>query len=408
MGKRKPRADGLYQVKVYLGKVDGKPKYKYLYGATEKEVEEKANDVRARMKKGLDVSADLESFSVWSKRWLRIKKADVGPGQYQNYKSCLKRLAPLDGVPISKVTAYDIQQIITDLSIENPMTERPTAKKTLNDIKNTARQVLQLAVENRIIDYNPGDAVRVPKNAPKGERRALTEVEQGWIVKTPHRMQTAAMLMMYAGLRRGELIPLLWDDINLEACTISVNKSVDLSRGKPVLKPGAKTKAGRRVIDIPTKLANYLLGIERSNNLVCPSLSDTMYTADSWRTSWDSYLLDLDILYGDSKKTLKEKYREEYKDKEIKRNNKFNPRFQGVSIEPITPHMLRHTFCTMLYFAGVDVLTAQQQMGHTDATTTLGIYTHLDTSHKRRQMSKLNEYLSVGVEMGVANNAQPM
>ena len=58
--------------------------------------------------------------------------------------------------------------------------------------------------------------------------------------------------------------------------------------------------------------------------------------------------------------------------------------------------MLRHTFCTMLYFAGVDVLTAQQQMGHSDAKTTLGIYTHLDSIHKRKQMSKLDDYLENG------------
>jgi integrase len=48
----------------------------------------------------------------------------------------------------------------------------------------------------------------------------------------------------------------------------------------------------------------------------------------------------------------------------------------------------------MLYFAGVDVLTAKEQLGHTDAQTTLGIYTHLDKTHKRKAMSKLDEYLS--------------
>ncbi|MDR2571583.1 MAG: tyrosine-type recombinase/integrase [Oscillospiraceae bacterium] len=63
-------------------------------------------------------------------------------------------------------------------------------------------------------------------------------------------------------------------------------------------------------------------------------------------------------------------------------------------IPRITPHWLRHTYATMLYFAGVDVLTAKEQLGHTDAQTTLGIYTHLDKTHKRKAMSKLDEYLS--------------
>jgi len=383
MDKRKPRADGLFRVKIYLGKVDGKPRYKYVYGSTEKEVEAKADDVRARLKKGIDVKADRETFGIWAERWLRIKKGDVGPSQYQNYTNYLKRLESISLLPIAKITTYDIQEIITELAEKNPFTGKPTAKKTLTDIKNTATQILQLAIENRVLDYNPGLAVRIPKSAPKESRRALTEEERGWIVDTPHRMQVAAMIMMFAGLRRGEVVPLLWTDIDLEARTISVIKSVDLSHGKPILKEGAKTKAGVRIVDIPLVLSDYLQGVEQVNRLVCPGLSGKMFTADSWRSSWESYMLDLDILYGGSG-----------------RRSKFDPRFKGVTIEPITPHMLRHTFCTMLYFAGVDVLTAQQQMGHADAKTTLGIYTHLDAKHKRRQMAKLDEYLSNGANMG--------
>lgn len=57
---------------------------------------------------------------------------------------------------------------------------------------------------------------------------------------------------------------------------------------------------------------------------------------------------------------------------------------------PNPPHDLRHTYCTMLYEAGIDVLTAKEQMGHSDVKTTLGIYTHLDSTHKHRSMEKLD------------------
>jgi len=53
----------------------------------------------------------------------------------------------------------------------------------------------------------------------------------------------------------------------------------------------------------------------------------------------------------------------------------------------------RHTYATMLCFAGVDVLTAKEQLGHADAQITLGIYTHLDKTHKRKAMTKLDDYL---------------
>ena len=49
---------------------------------------------------------------------------------------------------------------------------------------------------------------------------------------------------------------------------------------------------------------------------------------------------------------------------------------------------------SLMYEAGVDVLTAKEQMGHSDVKTTLSIYTHLSSLHKERDIQKLNEFLS--------------
>ena len=61
-------------------------------------------------------------------------------------------------------------------------------------------------------------------------------------------------------------------------------------------------------------------------------------------------------------------------------------------IETFTPHELRHTFCTSLFEAGVDALTAKEQMGHADIQTTLSIYTHLSSQHKDKQADKMEAY----------------
>ena len=63
-------------------------------------------------------------------------------------------------------------------------------------------------------------------------------------------------------------------------------------------------------------------------------------------------------------------------------------------IEPFTPHCLRHTYCTMLYEAGVDAVAAKELMGHADIKTTLGIYTHLSETHKTASAALLDAYLS--------------
>lgn len=392
------RADGRIPVQVYLGKVDGKRRYKTVYGRTQKEVDERALQVKLALKKGLDVTAERDTFGQWAGRFQAAKKADgLSTSQLKSYKNYCNVLSPLNSISISKVRMGDIQDIINDLAEDNPHTGRPTGKKTLIAIKGTAEQIFDMAIEARVLEYNPASAIHIPKNAPQGHRRALTEAEQQWIVNTPHRAQKAAMIMMYAGLRRGELIALQWKDVDLNRKTIRIDKAVEMINGKPHVKP-PKTAAGNRTIDIPQRLVDFLRplrkadfapfnGVEPINLPVCRSASGEMFTNQAWRTMWRSYLTDLNVKYGFQGRV-----------KKLAANKKIgNGKKQGklpMLIPNITPHWLRHTFATLLYLAGVDVLTARDQLGHADIKTTLAIYTHLNKIYKRKSMAKLDDYLN--------------
>lgn len=385
--KNKRRADGRKQASIYLGIVDGKKKYKYVYAATDKELNRKLDEVRAQLGKGLDLSAQRDTFRYWWDNWLRIKQTEISDKKYRAYKAKEKYIVQLLAVPINKIHAMDIQSIIYD--------NTQLADDTLRQIRNILRQVFQLAVTNRVIDFNPVDGVRMPKRRePKDKRRALTAEEISWIENTPHRAQTAAMIMLYAGLRRGELIPLLWTDIDLEAGTISVTKSVEAEGSCLSIKKGAKTSAGERTVFIPEKLIRYLRETQRSSSLyVCPSASGKMLTDSGWKRMWNSYIAELNYRYGDFDRVVvpnKEGKLQQY----TKPKSRFAPQKIPIVIEPFTAHYLRHTYITMLYFAGVDVLTAKEQAGHANISTTMQIYTHLDKLHKQRQINKLNDYLS--------------
>ncbi len=202
-------------------------------------------------------------------------------------------------------------------------------------------------------------------------------MEHAWIEETEHRAKPAAMLMMYSGLRRGEATALLWSDIDFVNATITVNKSYDF-KNNCIKKP--KTDAGTRIISVPEKLISYLKTLNKNSIYVLTSASGKMMTNDAWHSLWNSYICDLNLKYGTS----------------INKHNKFDPKGNIITINPFTPHYLRHTFCTIMYEAGIDILTAQEQMGHSDAKTTLAIYTHLDKQHKKKNISKLNEYLKTG------------
>lgn len=388
--KSNVKYNGRVCVRVYLGKVDGKPKYKACYGSTQKEAELKAEKVRESLRKGLNVAAENDTFKKWAEELLAIKEAEVSETWYKNYVGYINRLEQLHDMPITKILTADIQRVILELSRENPRTHKPTSRRTLKGYLDTISQVLQLAIDNRVMDYNPARAVKLPADAEKTERRALTDEEQNWIIDTPHRAQRAAMIMMFSGLRRGELIPLTWRDIDLKEHTIQVNKSVQMVNGIPKIKSGAKTSAGARTVNIPQILVDFLAAEQKTlktesnllNMLVCPSVSGTMLSDVAWRRMWESYLIDLNFKYGNRI------------DKSGKKaTSKYNSNGIVLTIPNITAHWLRHTFATMLYLSGVDVLTAKDQLGHRDIKTTLEIYTHLDQTHKRKNICKLDEYL---------------
>lgn len=393
MSKRRnvTRKDGRIAVQVYIGKVNGKRKYKTVYGKSQGEADEKAMQIKLAMKKGIDITADQDTFGEWADHFLNRKKSSgISESQYGNYDYTVKLLKlQIGNIPIKNIKTQHIQSVIDEEAELNPTTKKPSAKRTLKFTLSTVSQIIDLAIKNRVIDYNVAQDAEIPANSPEDHRRALTDIEQQWIVDTPHRAQRAAMIMMYAGLRRGELIPLKWTDINLNEKSITVNKSVSVKGGKLQLKPFTKTESGMRVIDIPQRLSDFLKAEKEKaysskivNPLVCPAINQKMMSDTAWRRMWESYLFELNWKYGN------------HIDKKGKpAKSKHNKNGIFMEIPRITPHWLRHTFATLLYMSGVDVMTAKEQLGHADIKTTLSIYTHLDKQFKHKSMSKLDDYL---------------
>ena len=389
--KNKARPDGRVQAKVYIGN----GKYKYVYAANNRELEKKVQELKIKLGKGLDLTADRDTFGSWKNRFLRLKKAKVAHSWYLSLENSADKLSSFDNIPVSKLRKIDLEDLLSELAnTVSESTGRKYTKKTLKSVKDVASGVMEMALENRVIEYNPFSKVQPPAGRRPDKRRALTPEEQQWIVDTPHRAQTAAMIMMYAGLRRGELIPLTWSDIDLESGTISVNKSVEMVNGISEEKNNGKTENAMRTIYIPNVLVEYLRKQPKTNLLVCPSAKGNMMSASAWERMWESYLCDLNIKYGDWKNCIETKGR---------RPSKYSSKQQRPMLIPhFTAHWLRHTFVTMMYLSGVDVETARQQAGHSDIQTTIKIYTHLDSQFKKKRIGRLDEYLnSNGCQMGV-------
>lgn len=371
------RSDGRYRTKVYDSSTK---KYKYIYATSVQELKKKETELRSQLEKGINVSTADDTFSQWLNRLKEVKEMELTESEYKTF--CFRASyfsQKVGNLPLKSINQQLLQPLVNDLLKANPSTGRPSSKRTIQRYISSASAVFEYAIENRSTEYNPCEYLKVPKQAKTEERRALSPAERLWIEETEHRAKPAAMLMMYSGLRRGEATALQWSDINFRNNTITVNKSYDF-KGNCIKEP--KTKAGTRVVSVPDKLIKYLNTLERKGIYVLTTASGKMMTNDAWHSLWDSYICDLNLKYGTS----------------IVKRNKFDPKGNIITIQPFTTHCLRHTFCTIMYEAGIDVLTAREQMGHSDIKTTLSIYTHLDSQHKKKNISKLNEYLQASTE----------
>lgn len=135
---------------------------------------------------------------------------------------------------------------------------------------------------------------------------------------------------------------------------------------------------------LPDMLVPILRDAKKKDSLyVCPSADGQRMTETAWNTSWNSYLHFLNIQAGG--------------------RDASRSRPKLVVVDRFTAHQLRHTYATMLYDAGVDVKSAQDMLGHADASVTMGIYTHLSAQKKAKAVAALNQHITENVTPIVMN-----
>ncbi len=373
MARTKKRADGRYSRQIYLGKdASGKRKYKTVYADTDREAQRLAEEYRAAIGKGLDPEQAKATLGQLYENLIAVKKAKgIGQKSLDRYEDNCNNWGSLKDMPAGELKASDFQRVLNELTDWHDG-KPPLSHFTLTNLRSSAKAAYELAIPE-IVLYNPLVKTMAPAGAPPEPREPISEEQQQWIRETPHNAQRAAMLLLYSGLRRGEATALTWGDVDLADATITVSKGYDFADKKS---KNPKTAAGVRVVSIPKVLVDYLKTQQDGYLYVLHNSKGNRMTEQGWKRLWESYMRDLNVKYG-------------YHGEE----NKNRPGGLPMVIDTFTPHQLRHTFCTLMYFAGVDVMTARDQMGHKDISVTLGIYTALDKKFKKKKINRLDAYL---------------
>lgn len=372
MAKGKKRSDGLYQKSIAVArKGDGTLIRKVVYGKTKKELEDKVAELTTELNSGIDVCENSITFKELAYIWFeQYNPVASEHWKYENEMHLKNHLFPYIGdIRIRDLKQIHLQMILGKMAKEN------YSHKTVKTIKQIAVRVMKVAVDSDLLLKNPFTGVNAFGKAPE-IRMPITPEQQKLVTENwrGHRMGLPAMIMLYAGLRRGEMLALNWEDIDFEKKVITVSKALCILSNRSYIKE-PKTKAGVRQVPIPDILLDALKEVRRDKGPVFSTVKVEEISDMSYRRAWESYMSFLNVCAGGVRG----------KSKACK---------TVWVIDKFTAHMLRHTYATMLFDANVDVKSAQKFLGHANVEITLSIYTHLSKYKEDMAIAALNEHLS--------------
>ena len=338
MGKATRRKDGRLVKTV----TDQRTKKKiYFYGKSEKEINQKILQYNIAAEKG-------RTFNELSDLWWEETEERLAYQSRRTYNQAKKRAdIEFNDVPIKNITPKDISLFLKRLA------NKDYAQKTILTQKMVINLVFKYAILERDIEYNPCYSIQIPKNLPKEKRSAATSQDEK-IVRESAEIWIFPFIAIMTGMRKGEILALQWKDIDFDANTINVYKSVYYESDRACIKE-PKTKTGTRYVPLlqPLKAELMKIGPKKETDYI---VSDTGEKPLSSRRF----------------QTLMKSYKEQ----------------TGITC---TAHQLRHSFATIAFECGVPVKSVQEILGHKQLSTTMDLYTDFRKKAMTDATDLLNE-----------------
>jgi integrase len=297
-----------------------------------------------------------EAASAWLKGArdgsIRNRAGDpYKPAAIRAYEVALRlRVLPELGVRrLSDVRRVDLQDF-ADRMLGEGM-QPSTISVTLMPL----RAIYGRALSRGEVALNPTSGLRLPAIRSRRDRVADPDEAAALIAALPAGDRALWATAFYAGLRRGELQALRWEDVNVAAGTIDVERSWD-EHGRVMVLP--KSRGGRRRVPIPAVLRDHLvehrMAADRAEGLVFGT--DTPFSHDSVQRRADAA-------------------------------------WEQAGLRRVTPHEARHTFASLMIAAGVNAKALSTYMGHASVAFTLDRYGHLMPGNEDEAAGLMDAYL---------------
>jgi integrase len=278
-----------------------------------------------------------------------------------------------NNVPLQSICSTDISAFYSQF--------KGKSKSYICKYTQLIKAMFRSACEDGIILRSPVTKSVVIPDGFSGTHRALEQWERQLIVDSvgKHDYAVAAMLMLFAGLRQGEMVAFNIDrDVDFKKGVLHVREAVSYDGFTPVLTT-TKTKAGVRTIPLFTPLR---IALEGKHGLALPNTTGGYIGRASLEKKQKSYRAFLERQLNGGCYRLW--YGRTSEHKELIASGKELPPWKEIHIRN---HDYRHTFATMLWEANVDLKSAIKWMGHTNEKMMLQVYAHLTA--KKEQESAL-------------------
>ena len=376
-GNIRKRKDGRWEGRYTAGyDANGKAITKNVLGRTQAEVKEKLRNAIEDSKKLDPVKAGSYTLEQWLKLWYSIYvEPQVRYSTREFYHNAIDHhiIPKLGSVKLEKLTMLQIQQFYNELlksgrvqkKNQPELKEHGLSPRMVQCVHVVLNKALEHAVEEKLILANPVKKCKIPKNTHK-EMNILPEALIGPYLSAAreHGILAPMYLELTTGLRRGELLALLWTDLDVENRTISITKQVNRIKGELVVSQ-PKTQNSVRILPVSQQAVALMVDEHKKhpgNPYMFPSpKTGGMYGPDC---------------VGRIHKKLLEK--------------------AGIE-EHVRFHDLRHTFSTLAIQSGIDPKTVAEILGHASAEFSLDVYTHVTAGMKKEAAQKISGFMaSVG------------
>lgn len=380
------RKDGRFEGIVDLGRDEtGRRKRLSVYGRTRREVAEKLKAAVREHDAGLSVGGRHQTVEQYIKVWLeqrdpRTPAAGVRKLRHTTWAGHESRLRthvyPAIGtMQIGQLTPERIRTMLTSISASE------LSPTTVAMVRDNLATILQRAVRDRVLAYNPVSAVDTITRAKTtsyvptpDQARALIRAAAG----DPY--EALVVLALHAGLRAGEMFGLQWRDVDLEVGTVTVRQSLIRVTGEGLRPSPPKTAGSAATIPLTAGAVAAL----RAHRL--RQIEQRLGVGTAWQETGYVFTTELGTPVSASNYMRRHFY-------PIAARAGIPTRRQPDGSQGLRLHDLRHGCGTLLISLDVKPKLVQTILRHSRLSTTMDLYVHAYDEDLRGAVASLDRAL---------------